>query len=377
MSLLESTSLSKPVKEIIFALQITDLQEQLVEASSDNETYLFDFELVAHHKLDFFFATNSTSKPQRHANKLKKLNTKTLFFKREILSISAKFSELNIPSLVLKGVPLNELLYGNNLKRRSLDIDFYVPQKDAKKADELLVSLGYVRDSPNYPLNNKQFNALVTNFDQFRYWHPTKKCCVELHWRLFDNPYLFNLSFEEIWETRRTFKINNTELYTLGSTYELIYLSLHGAHHQWDILLWMIDLKYYLPLLSSSQVQELINLSKKYNLIDAVVLGFYMSEQLVNAVIPQEIKNCYNPKVEKLAKESLLFLEDQFEGKKALKGLLIMKYKVNIAPSFKGKMFHLVLNYPLYQHQYKFLATPNRLIQMIFRPITWLLKFKK
>ena len=368
---LSSYPISEPLQKIIDVVKTTDLQNELVQGEN------FDYELVAHHKLDFFFGVDSTANPIRHKRRIDKLNTKTLFFKREILDFSAKLKELQIPSLVLKGVPLNELLYGNNLKRRSLDIDFYVPEKEVKKADELLISLGYYRDSPNYPLNNKQFEALVTNFDQFRYWHPQKKCCIELHWRLFDNPHLFNLDFEEIWNTKRAFKLNNTELYTLGSTYELIYLSLHGAHHQWDILLWMIDLKYYLNLLNETQIQELITIAKKHQLLDAVMLGFYISEQLVNAKVPNSLKEHYSPKVKKMAAASLPFLEDNFEGKKAIKGLLIMQYKVSIAPTLKGKLFHLVFNYPLYQHQYQFLATSNRFIQMIFRPITWLLKFKK
>ena len=71
-----------------------------------------------------------------------------LLLRKHLLDIHDFLQERHIPYVVLKGIPLNQQLYGNKMLKYSGDIDILVDKKDFLAAHTCLLELGYELQSP-------------------------------------------------------------------------------------------------------------------------------------------------------------------------------------------------------------------------------------
>ncbi len=152
----------------------------------------------------------------------------------ELLAINRLFRNAGIELLTIKGVLLALDLYGDLAARASKDIDLVVKVGDVRLADELLLARGYFRQY----LSSRQLKSHQTQSKDFVYWHPQKRICVELHWRLFQDwdcfdP--FNVPHQKIVLGGQVFS-------TLSPEYNLLYLATHGCESGWLREQWLLDI---------------------------------------------------------------------------------------------------------------------------------------
>ena len=57
----------------------------------------------------------------------------------ELTQMTSSLSQMHVDYIVLKGIPLNQLLYGERLVRKSRDIDILIQVKDIASVHQYLV----------------------------------------------------------------------------------------------------------------------------------------------------------------------------------------------------------------------------------------------
>lgn len=234
----------------------------------------------------------------------KKNTFQMLRLSAEMERVSKLFSEQHIRTVFLKGPVLAQDLYGDLSLRTSSDLDILIPIEKLKKAEELLVALGYEKDD---------YIETVLNDWRWRhhhvtYIHPRTKMKLEIHWRLHPGPGK-EPSFNELWERKSKSELTSYPVYLLGTEDLFLFLVSHGARHGWSRLRWLVDIRQ----LMRQRVDwiKLYNLFKTYHNPHVGGQAVILASQLLNTQIVEEIKPLLVDKRSKeLAQEAIFYLEN-------------------------------------------------------------------
>lgn len=182
-------------------------------------------------------------------------------FELKILSEVLRKSEIHF--IVLKGLPLSNLIYNAINIRSSKDIDILIEKSDREKVIELLQNANYKVDVPE--TNTKiQSQIFDTYYNQIQAWHKERNICIEIHWRCTTNPNVFNSPFREIYANSEKFNIGGLEVQTLPMAETIAYLSAHFARTEVLRLKWVCDMDALIRNCKLSW-DEIENAAKKYS----------------------------------------------------------------------------------------------------------------
>lgn len=151
-----------------------------------------------------------------------------------LLELMAALEAQGIKALALKGPALALLLQEEVTRRPCSDIDLLVAPGQAVAAAAIIREHGFIAqlDIPIHSL------VMVSKDCPYR----RGDLCVELHWRLFDNPRLLGWSFEELWQAQAVVRWNGHAIPTLSARHYGLYLAIHGMRHGWVRLRWLVDI---------------------------------------------------------------------------------------------------------------------------------------
>lgn len=166
-----------------------------------------------------------------------------LTLQKWLVHIVKTFQADNIFAVVLKGVPLNHLLYGDRCVRQSKDIDLWVAPDQLVRAHTCLLGLGFRLDSALSPvtLDASTSSFLKQSTVDFTYEHTSKKISIELHQR---TKVVAGIPFPAP-ETCPFVTILDTHIPILNLETYFVYLCGHAASHHWSRLQWLVDLAVF------------------------------------------------------------------------------------------------------------------------------------
>lgn len=153
--------------------------------------------------------------------------------------VTAHLAADGIPSLILKGLPLGQRLYGSPFAKTSIDIDLLVPDDAFGAAGQVLRERDYRRTMPDFretPARMRWYNSV-----QKEHVYIESGTKIELHGRLLGNRFLFNPSFDSLDASAVTVEVGQHRFRTLGDADQLLYLTCHGSLHYWQRLKWLSD----------------------------------------------------------------------------------------------------------------------------------------
>lgn len=157
----------------------------------------------------------------------------------ELRRLKSLFDSEGIPFLVFKGLTLSQLCFGKLGVRVNRDTDILVAPGDIDRADALVRTSGYRRVEPSADAGPAAIERAKERTKDWVYVHETQRTILEIHYRLFDNPWLCDAGAMSRARTVQLF--GQLDVATLGADDELAYLALHGAMHAWSRLKWLID----------------------------------------------------------------------------------------------------------------------------------------
>lgn len=156
----------------------------------------------------------------------------------ELVRLTRLLERAGIRTIVLKGVALAVQLHGAVAARGRGDIDLLVDPDRFWAADEVLTGAGYERLCGPLTPHHRRYAHLIRDLG---YRDPGRGHVVELHRRLNGNPALMDMGFEALWHGRGAVEVAGAALSTLPAEVLPTYLVVHGAHHCWERLSWIMD----------------------------------------------------------------------------------------------------------------------------------------
>ena len=153
----------------------------------------------------------------------------------ELYRILDRFEGQGIAVMVTKGPVLAQRCYGFSFVRQYTDLDFVLRDADVLRATETLISLGYDAKVPpsairaGRPAGEYAFTQLAT------------KLLVELHTEKTFRYYPQPLSIEKLLRRKAIVRLGEQNVPALSIEDELLLISIHGAKHFWERLLWIAD----------------------------------------------------------------------------------------------------------------------------------------
>ncbi|MBG9814526.1 hypothetical protein ABD68_24105 [Bacillus endophyticus] len=281
-----------------------------------------------------------------------------LHLSAEMERVSKLFSEQNIKLLFLKGPPIAHDIYGDISLRTSKDLDVLIQFEDVKKAEDVLIELGYEREDRFFSLAN-EWKWL---HHHIIYFHPQKKIQVEIHWRSQPFP-MQQPTFNELWERRRKSKLTSSPVYLLGEEDLFIFLIAHGTRHGWFRLRWLADVDYMMRRKQPFKNVKQLRSRKQFNLVGQALL---VSTAFFETPIPEEAKSIIEERrareLAKLAAPCMIeisqhYIQMEIERKETHKGSIISL--------FLSKLLNL--KNIIFQHSYLYeiRTVSQRLLQVV------------
>lgn len=153
--------------------------------------------------------------------------------------VLALLNNASIPTVILKGTPLSERLYGDAFVRLSSDIDLLLPEKELARAIALLAEIGY--------------RAEASHGDDYARAHHHHICLerrnspvIELHFCAYRGMGATIPSEELIERALRYHTAAGTPALVLAPEDEILYLAVHLAGHGFVQLSWLYDIKQFI-----------------------------------------------------------------------------------------------------------------------------------
>src|ERR1700759_3830985 len=153
----------------------------------------------------------------------------------ELYRILDRFAALSISVMVTKGPALAQRCYGFSFSRQYTDLDFVLRDADVLRATEALIALGYDAKVPPNAIRAKKPAG------EYAFTQLTTKLLVELHTEKTFRYYPKPLSVEKLLSRKMTVRLGEQDVPALSVEDELLLISIHGAKHFWERLLWIAD----------------------------------------------------------------------------------------------------------------------------------------
>jgi hypothetical protein len=162
-------------------------------------------------------------------------NFLTLRLTAELFRLLELFNTQRICALVIKGPVLAMQAYGDPSMRTFGDLDLLVPQRDIRRATELMMASGYQAAISLSAIDAGKIPG------QYFFSNPNAKLLVELHndltLRYFPHP----LPIEDFFARQVRVRLNAHQVPAPCVEDELVLICVHGAKHFWGRLSWIAD----------------------------------------------------------------------------------------------------------------------------------------
>jgi hypothetical protein len=160
----------------------------------------------------------------------------------ELARLLERFSYAGIPALPLKGVALAESYYGDAAARVCSDIDVLVPRQAAGQAFRLLLTEGFAPYDEEVEMS--EIDLLLDSNIEYSFTSESQGFTFlhELHWDIAWRWQGNGKVMDDLWAEAQRKSYRGAEAYTLSPEWELLYLAVHAARHQWQGLKWLVDI---------------------------------------------------------------------------------------------------------------------------------------
>ena len=205
---------------------------------------------------------------------------------KALFSMIDIFAQHHIPCVVLKGLPLNQQLYGDQAVRRSADIDILIDQTHLLLANTCLNKIGFYSGKNRHGVSNIEFfQALPARYQKYLkdlpYWDKAKAIHLELHFKARDAEVSKMLTERAL----TTMRIKGHAVQVMRAEENFLFLCWHGSKHHWMRLQWLIDLGIFyqkIPL----DWDLLWSLAKKQDGMRAVLEAKQLLQKEFGIILP-------------------------------------------------------------------------------------------
>lgn len=310
--------------------------------------------------------------------KLRENTSKTLQMTGQLVNVLRVMGESGIRVVVLKGLPLGYMLYGNLALRPSQDLDILVWPEDVDKAIKVIENLGYERIEPSSVVTPGRLRNWMKINHHFEYWHRDREIYLELHWRL--GHYGIEIPLNEIENSLTQLTLAGQAVPILGAEESLLFLVIHGASHAWFRLKWLCDVEVMLRQGGFSW--ERLNALAEHLGVEALLnQAVILARHLLYAPVPDNIVNriTIDRKALNLVGMALPIISLVNYAPHDLKISMPLyfhskKYEFSVQIGWKKKFAYLNKKLLPKESDFELISLPESLyfLYYLLRPLTWL-----
>jgi len=205
-----------------------------------DRTYLHERHRLSHQQIDRWLGENRSGEFLQE--KLERLNTVKNF-----VIITDRLRENSIPFVCLKGPMLSYRIYGDASVRFSHDIDLLLEMPDLERAISLMKESGYlIAEGIDWPTDKVRQDLMIRSSQHISLYNKELRFSVELHWTIM---YSLTLPQKKVLELVKenliTMEFSGRVFTVMNKEFELLFLLIHGARHEWCRLKWLTDINDY------------------------------------------------------------------------------------------------------------------------------------
>lgn len=173
-----------------------------------------------------------------------------------------RFKAVGINVLLLKGLALSVLAYGDPLLKAGIDIDLLVAPKDLDVAAAALRRLDYCLAAPSESPDDVVLIRWHREWKESLWLRRSPPSQIDLHTRVADHAHLIRSI--DVSSPRQSVELGEgIAVPTLADDELFAYLTVHGASSAWFRLKWIADLAAYLTPLEASRTARLYTRSQE------------------------------------------------------------------------------------------------------------------
>ncbi|MFL6427076.1 MAG: lasso peptide biosynthesis B2 protein [Acidobacteriaceae bacterium] len=187
--------------------------------------------------------------------------------------------QAGVPVRVLKGVPLSQRIYADPSVRDVGDIDLLIAPGMEETADLILLADGFRRNDPEARLTPRRRQSWRKHGKDYTYRSDRDDFEIDLHWRLFRNPYMPGNALAEDASDERV-RFGETELAVLPLDRTFPYLCVHGALDGWFRFKSLADIAALWRGFSEEQRSALADQANQSGILPEVAAALNLAQEL-------------------------------------------------------------------------------------------------
>ncbi len=208
----------------------------------------------------------------------------TLRLTAELFRLLDRFTLEGIGALVVKGPVLAVRAYGDPAMRAYGDLDLLVRQRDIRRATELMIAAGYQAVVPPSAIDAGKIPG------QYLFSQPQLKLLVELHNDLTLRYFPRRLPLEDFFARQIRVPLDAHEAPALSVEDELVLISIHGAKHFWERLMWIADVAALVSRQTGIDWQRVADSAQAVGAERMLHTGLRLASDLLQARLPDKVQ---------------------------------------------------------------------------------------
>lgn len=292
----------------------------------------------------------------------------------ELIKISNLLEENGIKPISFKGPVLSAMAYGDVISRQYVDLDILVEDDRLLDAIEILKNNEYSLED-DFKLDLLKKNRSIFHDVTLR---KNNIVNIELHWRLFSDEYMTGISDLNIKENLRPFEYQNQTLNVFDNEIQILYLSIHGAKHNWERIEWLVDIVRFIEN-NTINWERLLHFIQKTKTEKILFSTFYLCKNILDLSLPKEIE-------EEIEKTNILKFSKRFEQffyknfdyvlRHDVESKKISKIQFDILHGYKNKLLFILALLKPTELDYQIVSLPKYMsfLYYLIRPINLCVK---
>ena len=304
----------------------------------------------------------------------------------ELVYLTQLFEKHDIPFLAFKGLAFNQLTGLELNQRHTGDIDVLLASTDdVWRTDQLLQAEGYQRKTPiESALNAPQQRYYLKHGKDLTCWHPQKAIYLELHFKLFNNDHLIDLSSGQLYTNHSLIKIGSVSIPVISKNDHQLYILIHGAISCWFRLKWLSDVPRISDNGQAYLSPEFWSRVKALGVERMVTQSLWLAHEQLGMPITEEVKirKKNDPAIKKLILAAKQYQVEGEPHQRVFSGVFdrlystlasVLRYPLLLRNQFIYKLTH-IKSYLVSYIDWQTHPLPTTLFWLYYplRPVLWL-----
>lgn len=296
----------------------------------------------------------------------------------ELLRLLRLFEQHDIAAVPYKGPVLAQTAYGNLALRSFIDLDFLLPERQVRRARDLLIELGYEQKFPPIDTSDRFLRRFLR---EYHLRHYGGDHTVEVKWEVASSYFRGAFDSRRAWQRLGSIPFGNRRVLALGAEDTLIALCVHGAGHLWLSLGWLCDVAEFVRASPALDWGATLRMAREQGSLRIVLLTLWLARALLDLELNAPVLRALaaDPRIAPLGERvtGLILSEPGFELTIGVRSRLQIWFRERPWDQVRYCLHFLIASFLPTQQEVRLLPLPSHLLLVysLLRPIRLLAKY--